>query len=52
MNCPVGLKDIEDFTNEFNDIPRKINSQPSVKQKQKLKPNPENKENEFDKGRC
>ena len=51
MSCSVGLKDIEDFTNELKYIPRKQNPQLTVKRNQKSKHNRENKENEYDKGK-
>lgn len=53
MSCSVGLKDIEDFTNELNDAPRKAKSEISnLKRKTKNNNNlTENKENEYEKGK-
>ena len=55
MSCSVGLKDIEDFTNELNEPVGKTNINLTVKRKQKSKPNNNKEENtenekEFDKG--
>ena len=36
MSCSVGLKDIEDFTNELNDAPRKTAAQVTVKRNKKV----------------
>ena len=48
MSCSVGLKDIEDFTNELNDAPRKSAAQVTVKRNKKVAT--ENPENEIEKG--
>lgn len=55
MSCSVGLKDIEDFTNELNEPLGKTNINLTVKRKQKSKPNNNTEDNnrtdqEFDKG--
>lgn len=52
MSCSVGLKDIEDFTNEINDAPRKAKPEiSSLKRKSKNNKNfTESKENEYEKG--